>query len=173
MAAELNPGDLLDHFLKCSHSARHRNECIRHLEHLALSFMHVAGNDQVVSPPHCMFARDQKLGNDSCHGAAVIKNRLGDGTHYADGATTENQPDAIFRQDRTEGAGTFDEGWIGTRSRPAIDANFSDFAAFFDLVHGYGYVRCSCGIVKATYQNSMTAPRLSAERVPTGQNPPI
>ena len=58
----LNPGDLLDHFLKCSYSTRHRNECIRHFEHLALSFMHVAGNDQVVITPHCMFARDQKLG---------------------------------------------------------------------------------------------------------------
>ena len=138
MAAELNPGNLFDHFLKCSYSTRHRNEGVRQFEHLALSFVHIARDDKVVIAPHRMLACDQKFGNDSCHAATVIKNRLGDCAHQADGAATENQPDAIFGENRAEGAGALDEGRIGAGARSAIDANFSDFAAFFDLVHTYG-----------------------------------
>src|SRR5262249_35080368 len=137
MAAKLDPGDLFDHFLKCSYSTWHRNEGIRHFERLALSFVHVVGDDQIVIPTHRMFTRDQKLGNDSCHGTAVIKNRVGDCAHHADGAAAENQPDAIFGENRAEGAGALNKGRIGAGARSAIDANFSDFAAFFDLLHTY------------------------------------
>src|SRR5262249_30284025 len=145
---------------------------IRHFEHLALSFVHVARDDQIVSPAHRMFTRDQKLGNDSCHSAAVIKNRLGDCAHHADGATAENQPDAIFGENRAEGAGAPNKGGLSAGAGSEIDEIFSVFAAFFDLVHNMD-VRCGCGIVRATYQKPRTDLRRWGKRVPTGPKPPI
>ena len=137
MAAQLNPGHLLNDFLKRSNSAWHRDEGIRHFKHLALSLVHVARDNQIVSASHRMLSRDEKLWDDAGHFATVIEHRLCDCAHHANGAAAENQPNAVFGENRAEGTSALDKGRIDAGSRSAIDANFSDFSAFFDFVHRY------------------------------------
>src|SRR5262245_63678679 len=84
VAAELNPRNLFDHFLKSPDAARHCDKGVRQFKHLALALMHVAGDDQVVGAAHRMFARNEKLRNDAGHRSAALEHRLGTRPHPAD-----------------------------------------------------------------------------------------
>ncbi len=76
MAAELNPGDLLDDFFKRADAARHCHEGVGHLEHLALALVHVVGHDKIVDALQGKFTGDQKFGNDAGRVAAMVEHRL-------------------------------------------------------------------------------------------------
>src|SRR5262245_11668390 len=137
MPPELNPGDLLNDLFKRSDAARHCDKGVRHLEHLALSFMHVARDNEVVGAPHCMLACHKEFGNDAGYLTAMVDDRFGDRPHHADGAAAENQADVIPGKDSAEGTRAFGKSGIHTWPGAAIDANSSDFAAFFRFVHRY------------------------------------
>src|SRR5215813_1678692 len=135
--AQLNPGDLLDDFFKGSDSARHRDKGVRHLEHLALSFMHITRDNQIIRAPLRVFARYKEFGNDTGYLTAVVENRFGNRAHHADRATAEDQADVVLGKNSAEGVRALNEGQIYARPGAAIDANCSDFAAFFISVHRY------------------------------------
>src|SRR5260221_1218712 len=157
VTAELNPGHLLDDFFECSDPAGHCHESVRHLEHLALTLVHVARDDQVVGAAHCMFARDQKFGNDAGHFAAVIEDGFGKCAHHSDGPSAEDEADAVFSKDCTESTGAVDKGRISARPRAAIKADFSDFAGFFASVHSY-----ACALHLRHRQGGWKTPEISA-----------
>ena len=112
VAAELNPGDLLNHFFEGTNAARQRDECVGHFKHFAFSLVHIARNDQVVGAAQSVFASDQKLGDDACDGTTAIEHGFGDRAHNPDRATAEDQVNAIIGESSAEGASGFHEGGV-------------------------------------------------------------
>ncbi len=135
MTAKLNPGDLLNHFFKGSNSTRQRDKCVGHFKHFAFTLVHVARNDQVVGATQSVFAGDQKLGDDACHGTTAVEHGFGDRAHNPDRASAEDQVNAAIGESSAEGASGFHEGRVGARPGSAINADCPDFAGFFVSVH--------------------------------------
>ena len=135
MAAKLNPGDLLNHFFKGSNSTRQRDKCVGHFKHFAFTLVHVARNDQVVGATQSVFAGDQKLGDDACHGTTAVEHGFGDRAHNPDRASAEDQVNAVIGESSAEGTSGFHEGRVGARAGSAINADCPDFAGFFVSVH--------------------------------------
>ena len=123
-------GELLDQLLQRADPARQRHEGVRALEHDALSFVHVAGDDAFLRPHQHVLAIDQEIRNHAGHGPAVVENRIRQRAHQADRPSAIDQPDAVLGQNSSKRPGRLDESRIGAGTGGAIDANG------FDSAHG-------------------------------------
>src|SRR4029079_4464711 len=109
MTAKLNPCHLFDNFFERSDTTGHGHEGIRHFEHFALSFVHVARDNEIVGTAHRMLTRDQEFGNNAGHLSAMLTDRFGNGSHHSDRAAAEDEADAVFGEKSAEGAAALDE----------------------------------------------------------------
>ncbi len=129
MAAELSPGHLLDDLLQGSDTSGQRDERIGLLEHPLLALVHVARLDDPAAAER-MLAIDQKGRDHADRLATAVEHRVGDFSHQPDRSAAIDQADTVVGQDGAESPRGFDEGRVGARSRPAIDADSLNRAHF-------------------------------------------
>ncbi len=126
MAAELNPGQLLDQFLQRANSSRQSDKGVGALEHFAFALVHAAGDDHFVVVRRPLLLH-QEFRDDAGGLAAVREHGLGDCAHQADRAAAVDEPHAVFGEDLAEFFGRLDKGRLRPRARSAINADRIDF----------------------------------------------
>jgi hypothetical protein len=104
-------------------------------EHQPLALVHVRRDDHFLNARQHIFARAQKIRNDSGDQAAVIQCGFGDRTHQPDRSAAVDEADVVLGKSLSQCEGSFDKARTGTGAGAAIDTDGFDLFGL-DLIHG-------------------------------------
>ena len=143
MAAELNPGELLDQFLERADAARQGDEGVGALVHHALARVHVGHNDEFLRALEGEFPVPEEIRDNSCDVAAARHNLARHDAHEPVVAAAIDEAHAGGRELAAQRLRGRREARIVAAGGAAVDADIPDFMA---TTHGTVIARRGSGV---------------------------